>query len=362
MQPCILDLAGYAGDGPATQAILDGTLRATGGALRDDKSYRYLVDFKYCQGRWKYLSIQEAPGELDLKVVDSKGRPLPHRETLTCIEPSDARETLGVYIAMDGNWRAQKVILIAKATQFAKYLQTTKPDRDTTWYAFHVAFLKSLAYPMEATCLSLSDWDDIISPLLGITMQLCRIPSTFPRDLIFTLLQYQGLGVQHPFYSQMMKHLVTRVTETANARSATGDLLKGAVEDLRREVGLPGEFTAAPWGWLGTAVAHMWLTHFMCFAHSHKDQIHDPLPKLLSARPGDRCLMELFLSLPFTSEELAKLIAWRQFYDVIWVSDIVSSSGHGLLQHIWKGDTFNRWGDNPLSPRRPPRRGLDLAL
>jgi hypothetical protein len=128
------------------------------------------------------------------------------------------------------------------------------------------------------------------------------------------------------------------------------------------EVGLPGEFTDAPCDRLGTAVTHTCLTHFMCFAHSHKVQIHDLLPKLLSARPGDRYLMELFLSLPFTSEKLAKLITWRQFYDVVWVSDIVSLSGHGLLQHIWKGDTFNRRRDNPSSPRRPPRHGLNLTL
>jgi hypothetical protein len=83
---------------------------------------------------------------------------------------------------MDGNWWAQKAILIAKTMQFAEYLRTTKPDRDTTWYAFHVAFLTSLVYPMEATCLSLSNWDDIMSPLLGITMHVCGIASTFPRD------------------------------------------------------------------------------------------------------------------------------------------------------------------------------------
>jgi hypothetical protein len=84
---------------PQMQQVLDmweGLLRATGGALLDDKSYWYLIDFKFVQGRWKYRSKQDVPGDIDLKVVDSCGQPLPDREVLTRLEPSEARETLCV--------------------------------------------------------------------------------------------------------------------------------------------------------------------------------------------------------------------------------------------------------------------------
>jgi hypothetical protein len=43
-----------------------------------------------------------------------------------------------------------------------------------------------------------------------------------------------------------MAHLITLIAETANSSSSTGELLKGAAEDLRREISLPGEFTDAP--------------------------------------------------------------------------------------------------------------------
>jgi hypothetical protein len=221
----------------------EGLLRVTGGALRDDKSYWYLLDFKFHQGWWKYKSKKELPGDIDIKVVDSRGRP---RKKLTRLEPSEARETLGVFVAMDGNWRQQMEVLIALARKFAELLRISHADRNLTWYAFCTSFMKSLEYPMEASCLTREQWDLVMKPLLGIVLQRCGIASTFPQDLVFTSLQYQGLGVRHPFYQQEIKHSSVLIGETANPSSPTGQLLVGEAEDLRMEIGLPGEFTDAP--------------------------------------------------------------------------------------------------------------------
>jgi hypothetical protein len=160
---------------PQMQRVVDtweGLLRATGGALRDEKLYCYLIEFKFQQGRWKYRSKQELSGGLDMNVVDSRSELRPLRVPLTRLEPSEARETLGVFTAMDGNWRRQKEALIALAQKCAEYLRVHQTDRDTTWYAFHTSFMKSLEYCLEAVCLSQqTDWDEIMSPLLGITLQ-----------------------------------------------------------------------------------------------------------------------------------------------------------------------------------------------
>jgi hypothetical protein len=59
----------------------------------------------------------------------------------------------------------------------------------------------------------------VMKPLLGIVLQKCVIASNFPRDLVFTSLQYQGLGVRHPFYQQQIKHLSALLEETANHSS-----------------------------------------------------------------------------------------------------------------------------------------------
>jgi hypothetical protein len=334
---------------PAMQRAVnlwEGLLRVTGGALCDDKSYWYLVDYKFLQGCWKYKSKLDLPGQIDLKVVDSRGD--------TRLEPSEARETLGVFVSMHGNWRRQLDVLIAKAQLFAEYLRTSKPDRNTTWYVFFTSFMKSLEYPMEAACLSKADWDEVMGPLLGITLQLCRMASTFPRDLLYTSLQFQDLGARHPFYQQMISHLAMLIAETSNDKSISGRLLQGVAEDLCREIGLPGEFTDAPWDRLAPVVTHTWLTHFLCFAAEHQVLIHVPLPKLINPRLNDSCLMEVFLRTPYTPTELPMLLSWRQYFNVIYVSDVVNASGDRLLDDIWNGTLLLRCQPDQSQPRRPP--------
>jgi hypothetical protein len=88
------------------QRMLDhweGGLRATGGALVPRKSYWYGIDFKWNRQKhkWEYKQINELPGSLTLK---------DHSQTtieLTRLEVHEARETLGLWIAMDGNQTSQ---------------------------------------------------------------------------------------------------------------------------------------------------------------------------------------------------------------------------------------------------------------
>ncbi len=72
-----------------------------GGALGPDKSYWYLVSFTWSGGRWSYASILEAPATLFMNYIHEV------RKTVRRISPHDAEETLGVWIAPDGNTDVQ---------------------------------------------------------------------------------------------------------------------------------------------------------------------------------------------------------------------------------------------------------------
>jgi hypothetical protein len=174
---------------PQMQQVLnmwEGLLRATGGALRDDKSYWYLIDYTYRNGVWKYRSKSDLQGNIDVRVVDQKGAPLPNRETLDRLEPSKARKTLGVYISMDGNWRQQREVLTEKAREAAKLLRTGTISKTDAWYAFTASFSKSIGYPTVATCITEDEWEEVMEPLEGILLQKCGIASSFPRKVLYT--------------------------------------------------------------------------------------------------------------------------------------------------------------------------------
>ena len=79
----------------------EGGLRATGGAIVPEKSHWYLIDFEWTQGRWRYASQKDKPA--DLYVRDAWG----NQQKLQCLKPSEAKRTLGVRLAPDGNNREE---------------------------------------------------------------------------------------------------------------------------------------------------------------------------------------------------------------------------------------------------------------
>jgi hypothetical protein len=136
---------------PEMQAVVDrweGGHRATGGALVPSKSYWYLLDFVWSNGKWSYRSITDRPG--DIYIQDSDGSKV---MLITRLEPSEAHQTLGIMIAMDGNCKAEIVHLRGKAEEFADQLRTGFIRKIDAWYALTATIMKTLEYPMHATTI-----------------------------------------------------------------------------------------------------------------------------------------------------------------------------------------------------------------
>ena len=91
--------------------IWSGGLYATGGMIEPNKSYWYLIDFKWNPRKmeWEYTSIAERPATIVLRNNGVEPTTLERKEVW---EP-DQDGTLGTYVAMDGN---QKMV-IASLTQ-----------------------------------------------------------------------------------------------------------------------------------------------------------------------------------------------------------------------------------------------------
>jgi hypothetical protein len=91
----------------------EGGFRASGGAIVPDKSHWFLIDFKWQQGNWRYVTDIEAPAQLRVRDCDG------NVAALERLSVSDARRTLGVKLALDGNNQAQfqRIFDAAKTSQ-----------------------------------------------------------------------------------------------------------------------------------------------------------------------------------------------------------------------------------------------------
>jgi len=83
-------------------------LCAMGGALVPKKSFWYLIDFKWQGSKWKYAKYAMEPGELLMKDHTQQEKPIRQ------LEADEAQQTLGIYLAPDGNNQTQIQILLKK--------------------------------------------------------------------------------------------------------------------------------------------------------------------------------------------------------------------------------------------------------
>src|SRR5688572_7483768 len=80
------------------------------------------------------------------------------RHDLKRLPVTEARESLGVFLSIDGDNSAKIRKLRNKAEEFADAIRTSKLSHDDAWYALNSTILKTLEYPMIAINLTEAQW------------------------------------------------------------------------------------------------------------------------------------------------------------------------------------------------------------
>jgi hypothetical protein len=110
-------------------------------------------------------------------------------------------------------------------------------DKKAVFYTYQSSFMKTFEYPLTATTFTEAQWNSIMAPVITTVLQKSGFSATFPRDILFGPVKYQGFGYKHPYYHQETLHVVTLVNEILNA-TQTGQLLIVSLEELVRDLGV----------------------------------------------------------------------------------------------------------------------------
>ena len=105
-------------------------------------------------------------------------------------------------------------------------------------YTFHASFLKTLDYATPVTQFSLLEWDHILTPALGRTLQRAGTTRNAPWIPLFAPGLFQGLGWRHPYYTQGLCHIQTLLQASISC-SQTGALLRHTAEAFWVKLGVP---------------------------------------------------------------------------------------------------------------------------
>jgi len=102
------------------------------------------------------------------------------RKIIKRLEASEAYETLGVFLAPDGNLDEQFKKMQSAAVKWADSLRMGSLSRNEAWVALQSTILRTLAYPLPALRLTKEQCYSIMAPILRYCLPAMGICCNFP--------------------------------------------------------------------------------------------------------------------------------------------------------------------------------------
>ena len=332
----------------------EGGLHATGGALSHKKCYWYSISFKWNKKKmeWEYETIDETPGEISIQ--DPDGAP-GDQKAITRLEVNQARETLGLWVAMNGDQTQQKQALKEKIEKWASKIKTKQLTTTEAWLSLQGGIAKGIGYPVAATCLSKRDCQDIMKPLLHVALPSIGVPSKFPRKLVHAPTQYFGQGIPH-IWNEQGEAILGACLRHGQQKSSdsTSMLLRDIMASMRIELGLPSHPFHYPFKKLQLCTTETYLHTAWEFCNDNDLELRDDMEDWKANRVGDEFLMLRFLEEGYNPKELRLLNLCRKTTRTILISDL--TTGDGLrLQQGWHLPSFQGQDNHNLDwPRLGP--------
>jgi len=252
------------------------------------------------------------------------------------MESWEAERALGVWIAPNGNTQAEVQYRLEQANTWASQMMLHKASKYACWVNLNCVLLKKLEYPLMATTLSRQECDQIMRPVLKVTLPAIGLNHHFPWKMVYGHNDHHGLALLHLYDTQGFRHLMA-VLQFGDMPSTTGQLLQHSYEALQLELGLPGEILQYPFAAWKDMVTPTWLTHTWQYASEHEIKIVSGQTSLKLLCMNNQFLNLAFWQHGFRGRTLMILNKCQMWLQVLTVAELVDGYGHLFLQTIFLG-------------------------
>ena len=314
----------------------EGGLKATGGALVPEKSFVYPIDFKFDNlGKAHYKSVEEINAYFAVPDKDDQ------IITLRQLEPSTASETLGVYLAPDGNNNAAKEALLEKGRLWSELVHKGHLTATDVMRAMDTTIMKSLQYPLPALTLTEEECKNIMAPILDVALPQSHVCRTFPRAAVYGPKALMGLG-KTDLYVRQGASQIGILQQYLQSDTITGELLRSNIEAMKMHLGMRKNLFTLDYKRLQQLTPPSLIKHIWQFCHKYKIHIDETITSdLILRRENDKFLMDVITRCDnlFTTNELAHINRCRLHLQVTTLSDITNGNGMNLRSGIMKGIT-----------------------
>ena len=180
------------------QELIDnwgGLMRVTGGALRTDKSWWYLIKFIWVRGQWVPT---DAGDNLRLTAVNADG----DRVELDYLSCDEASKLLGVWMAPNGNRIKLISVLKEAAVDWSAKFINSNASHLEAWTSVHSTISASLKYPLPASTLTEDECNSIMWPVIRAALPKAGIASNIATDARHGPLTSGGYGIISLYHYQ----------------------------------------------------------------------------------------------------------------------------------------------------------------
>jgi hypothetical protein len=309
--------------------IWEGIIDATGGQLEPSKTYLYLIHFGWTQGKWRYLNIKDSPVQMTMR--NTTQSPI----QIERLEVNEARRTLGVRIAPDGNNQAEFLHLRNECNQWADRIRCGMVPRKYAWQAFSSTIWSKISYALPATTFTQDQCNEITKKLVASTLSTSGINQHLPRDLVFGHKDKQGLGFPDLYVWQGAEAVNRFMHFITMEGHISANLMEASYELLVLETGLDQPLLASFAKWKVCATK-CYLTHLWEFIDNFNIQIKGPSLLGQGQREQDSLIMET-LDESLSAAQLGSVNRCRVYLQVIWWSDIIDGNGVAISENAIKG-------------------------
>ena len=194
------------------------------GAIVPSKNWVFPIDFKFDgKGQYHYKSLDEI-GE-SYTVRDQNGIQQP----LHSHEASTGKETLGVFLAPDGNNLAAKQALEKKAKRWRDNIKAGHLIPTLAWHAANTTIMKSLEYPLPALTLTYDECNKLMKIIKQGLLNSSHVSVSIPSAALYGPKHEGGLQLNHLYLTQGFMH-IEKFYRFLNTNTITGKLIQVSLE------------------------------------------------------------------------------------------------------------------------------------
>ncbi len=325
-------------------------LNATGGALKPEKCWWYLLDYTCEDGQWMYTNAIPR----DLFITNPDGT----KSAIKQEEATVSKKTLGIYDSPAGGNNDHLDYIKGKATTWVNRMTNGHLPSHMAWVAYKHQLWPGLRYglgtmtnniPPAKKLLDNVDHKtlNVLGILHNVTKGLRKIHTTFGGFGLFDLPTEQLISRVNMFFQHY--HVSMNLSKKLDA-------LLGYLQLQIRTPNNPFLLDYARWGNLAPLswVKMLWksLQHF-------EITLYMQFPTIPPPREGDQVIMNIIFSHPFDSTIIARLNRCRVYLHALFLSDITTASGKYLEHFVFNPGGITKQSRYSFPQEQPSRQDWD---